>query len=39
VYPVALVTGNKTAAAEAFFAFLKGPEARAVFEKYGFSIR
>lgn len=39
VYPIALVAGNKTAAAEAFFAFLKGPEAKAVFIKYGFSIR
>ncbi|MDX9788075.1 MAG: molybdate ABC transporter substrate-binding protein [Desulfobacterales bacterium] len=39
VYPVALVAGNKTAAAEAFLAFLKGREARAIFEKYGFSMR
>lgn len=39
VYPVALVAGNKTEAAEAFIAFLKAPEARAVFEKYGFSVR
>jgi molybdate transport system substrate-binding protein len=39
VYPVALVAGNKTAAAEAFLAFLKGPEAKAIFTKYGFSMR
>jgi molybdate transport system substrate-binding protein len=39
VYPVALVAGNKTETAEAFIAFLKGGEARAIFEKYGFSVR
>lgn len=39
VYPVALVAGNKTEAAEAFIAFLKAPEARGIFEKYGFSVR
>ena len=39
VYPVAAVTGGKTAAAAAFLDFLKTPEARAVFEKYGFEVR
>ena len=37
VYPVAAVSGGKDAAAKQFLAFLKTPEARAVFEKYGFT--
>jgi len=36
VYPVALVTGQDTPEAKAFFAYMKGPEAAAVFKKYGF---
>jgi molybdate transport system substrate-binding protein len=36
VYPAALVAGKDTAAAKSFLQFLKTPEARAVFEKYGF---
>ena len=36
VYPVALVTGHDTPEAKAFFAYMKGPEAAAVFKKYGF---
>lgn len=36
VYPVAAVTGGMGPAAEQFLAFLKTPEARAIFEKYGF---
>jgi molybdate transport system substrate-binding protein len=39
VYPVAAVTGGKTKAAASFLKFLKSPQARAVFEKYGFSVR
>ena len=40
VYPVALTAGHETnATAQAFLEFLKGPEAKAVFEKYGFSVR
>src|SRR5260221_3633371 len=35
VYPVALVTGHDTPEAKAFFAYMKGPEAAAVFKKYG----
>ncbi|MEE4356601.1 MAG: molybdate ABC transporter substrate-binding protein [Desulfococcaceae bacterium] len=37
-YPVALVAG-KSAAAKKFLEFLKSPEAKTVFEKYGFSVR
>lgn len=36
LYPVALVAGHDTPEARAFLAFLKGPEARAIFAKYGF---
>jgi len=39
VYPVAAVAGGKTSAAGQFLAFIKSPEARAVFEKYGFDVR
>ncbi|MCF8095537.1 MAG: molybdate ABC transporter substrate-binding protein [Desulfobacteraceae bacterium] len=39
VYPVAAVSGQKTDAAAKFLDFLKTPEARAVFEKYGFEVR
>jgi molybdate transport system substrate-binding protein len=38
VYPVALVKGGETPAAERFLEFLKSGDARAVFEKYGFTI-
>lgn len=37
VYPVAATTTAKPAAA-AYLAFLRGKEARAIFEKYGFSV-
>jgi len=37
VYPTALVAGKATAAAMSFIEFLKTPEAKAVFEKYGFT--
>jgi molybdate transport system substrate-binding protein len=36
VYPVALVVGHDTPEAKAFFTYMKGPEAAAVFKKYGF---
>ena len=39
VYPVAAVKDGKTAEAAKFLEFLKSPEAKAVFEKYGFSVR
>jgi len=39
VYPVAAVAGGRTDAAATFMAFLKSPQTRAVFEKYGFDVR
>lgn len=39
VYPVAAVAGGRQAAAAAFLEFLKTPDARAIFEKYGFEVR
>lgn len=39
VYPAALIAGQDTAEAQAFFKFLQGPEARAIFQKYGFSVK
>ncbi|WP_028322330.1 molybdate ABC transporter substrate-binding protein [Desulfatiglans anilini] len=39
VYPVAAVAGQKTDAAARFLDFLETPEARTVFEKYGFEVR
>lgn len=36
VYPVALTSASKNAAATVFFGYLSSPAARAVFEKYGF---
>jgi molybdate transport system substrate-binding protein len=36
VYPFALVAAGATPDARAFLAFLKGPRARAVFQRYGF---
>jgi molybdate transport system substrate-binding protein len=38
VYPVAAVSGGKSAEAKRFLDFLHTPEARAVFEKYGFGL-
>lgn len=35
-YPFELVKGQDSAAAKAFFAFLTGPEAKAIYAKYGF---
>ena len=39
VYPVALVAGQDTPEARAFLAFLAGPDAVAIFRRYGFSLR
>ena len=39
IYPFALVRGNETPAARAFFATLGGDEAKAVFRHYGFIVR
>lgn len=39
VYPAAMVAGHETPEARSFIEFLKTPQARAVFEKYGFSVR
>jgi molybdate transport system substrate-binding protein len=38
VYPVALVAGRKSEVAQQFMEFLKGPEARTIFKKYGFAL-
>ena len=37
-YPMALVAGRDTPAARAFYDYLRGPAARAVFERYGFTV-
>jgi molybdate transport system substrate-binding protein len=38
-YPAALIAGKDSPAARAFLDFLKTPEAKTVFEKYGFAVR
>lgn len=38
-YQAGIVKGNNTEPARAFFEFLKSPGAKAIFEKYGFSVR
>ena len=38
VYPVARVAGSKNPEAAKFLAFLSGPQAAAVFRKYGFTV-
>lgn len=38
-YPFALVQGQDTPAARDVFAFLQGPEARAIYTRYGFTVR
>lgn len=38
-YPVALVKEKATPTAKAFLEFLRSPEAKVIFEKYGFSLR
>ncbi len=39
VYPAALVTGQETPVAKRFIKFLKTPAAKAIFKKYGFTVR
>lgn len=39
VYPVALIKDKDTADAKAFLTFLQGPEAKAIFRKYGFAAK
>lgn len=39
VYPVAVVSGKTTEPALQFMAFLKSPEAAAIYRKYGFSVK
>lgn len=39
VYPAALIKDRDTPEAKAFFAFLQGPEAKAIFQKYGFAVK
>jgi molybdate transport system substrate-binding protein len=38
-YPAALIAGNDTPVSRRFMEFLKTPEAKVVFEKYGFAVR
>jgi molybdate transport system substrate-binding protein len=38
-YPAALVAGKATAGAKTFLEFLKTPDVKAIFEKYGFSLQ
>ncbi len=38
VYPIAIVSGEKTKESVSFLNFLKTPEARAIFVKYGFEV-
>ena len=39
VYPVALVKGRATPTARSFIEFLTSPDAKGIFEKYGFTVR
>jgi molybdate transport system substrate-binding protein len=39
LYPLAIVAANDSAAARAFWDFLLGEEAKAVYRKYGFSVK
>ncbi|MDA8408023.1 MAG: molybdate ABC transporter substrate-binding protein [Deltaproteobacteria bacterium] len=39
IYPAALVQGKTKRDAEKFFEFIKGPEAKVIFEKYGFKVK
>lgn len=38
-YPMAVVKGNQNATVEGFYDYLKGPEAAAVFKRYGFTTK
>lgn len=37
-YPFAILKGHDDAATKAFFSFLVGPEAKAIYKKYGFTV-
>jgi len=39
IYPAALVAGQETPAAKNFIKFLRTPAAKAIFKKYGFTVR
>jgi molybdate transport system substrate-binding protein len=39
VYPAALVKGQDTPAARRLLEFLKGPDAKPIFEKHGFTVK
>ena len=39
IYPVAIVAGKRSPAAERFMELLQSPEAKGIFEKYGFTVR
>ena len=39
IYPVAVVAGKRSPATDRFMALLQSPEAKSIFEKYGFSVR
>ena len=39
VYPVAIVAGKQSSATDRFMALLQSPEAKSIFEKYGFAVR
>jgi molybdate transport system substrate-binding protein len=39
VYPVAVIAGKRTPATDRFMELLRSPDAAAVFEKFGFSVR
>ena len=39
VYPLAIVAGHESPDAKAFYEYLRGSDARAIFVKYGFTVR
>ncbi|EBX5209813.1 molybdate ABC transporter substrate-binding protein, partial [Salmonella enterica subsp. enterica] len=38
-YPIAIVEGHKNATVSAFYDYLKGPQASAIFKRYGFTTK
>ncbi|SUG16092.1 molybdate-binding periplasmic protein [Salmonella enterica subsp. arizonae] len=38
-YPIAIVDGHKNATVSAFYDYLKGPQASAIFKRYGFTTK
>lgn len=38
-YPAAIVTGHNNPESEAFLAYLKSDEAKAIFQKFGFMVK